>query len=199
MGSLEGSDWAWLLKNLLDMILDKLVSLSEYVRFGAVCKPWWWALDNKVKFVQYRCSRQVPLWIVPAKDNSNKSRSLYSITHNKLCDFQLRIPYQKRLSGSSHGWLFIVEEPFGVTLINPFSGATIELRPIMNLSDFQPPNVSDDDHDDFEYEHDTGPIEVDFEVVKATLSADPASSPNDYIVTAIYSGYFKTSIYSGRR
>ncbi|XP_059629222.1 putative F-box protein At3g25750 [Cornus florida] len=185
MGSLEESDWAGLPKNLLDMILDKLVSLSEYVRFGAVCKPWQSVvMDNKLKFIQNKFLRQVPFLMVPSKDNSDERRSLYSITHNKIDDFQLRVPYQKRLSGSSHGWLFTVEETFGVTLINPFSGATIELPPIMDLSYFHPPDETDDDDDD-----DNDPIEVDFEVVKATLSVDPALYPNDYIVTATYSGY----------
>ncbi|XP_059629200.1 putative F-box protein At5g55150 [Cornus florida] len=131
------------------MILDKLVSFSEYVRFGAVCKPW---------------------------------------------QSVLLVPYQKRLSGSSHGWLFTVEETFGITLINPFSGATIELPPIMDLSYFYPPDDDDDDDggdgdDDGDDDDDNDSIEVDFEVVKTTLSADPALYPNDYIVTATYSGH----------
>ncbi|XP_059627423.1 putative F-box protein At3g25750 [Cornus florida] len=177
MGSMEESDWVWLPKNLLDMILDKLVSLSEFVRFGAVCKPWQSvAMENKLKFVQNKLSRQVPFLMVPTEDNSNVRRSLYSITDNKSYDFQLRVPYKKRLSGSSYGWLFTVEESLGVTLMNPFSGAIIELPPIMNLLEVEPhPNHID-----------VRPLEVEFEVIKAILSADPASSPNDYIVAAIY-------------
>ncbi|XP_059629205.1 uncharacterized protein LOC132271750 [Cornus florida] len=186
--TMEESDWAFLPKNLLDMILNKLVSFSEYVRFGAVCKPWQSvAMDNKLKFIQNKFLKQVPFLMVPSKDNSDERRGLYNITHNKVFDFQLCVPYQKRLSGSSHGWLFTVEETFGITLINPFSGATIELPPIMDLSYFHPPDESDDDDDDDD-DDDNDPIEVDFEVVKVTLSADPALYPNDYIVTATYSG-----------
>ncbi|XP_059643412.1 probable F-box protein At1g44080 [Cornus florida] len=171
--TMEEPDWAYLPKNLLDMILDKLVSLSEYVRFGAVCKPWQSvAMGNKHKFVQNKFSRQVSFLLVPSRDNSDERRSLYSITHNKLYDFQLRVPYRKRLSGSSYGWLFTVKESLGVILMNPFSGATIELPPI---------RVEDDEFDNIL-------SEVEFEVGKAALSVDPASSPNDYIVTAIYGG-----------
>ncbi|XP_059629228.1 uncharacterized protein LOC132271772 isoform X2 [Cornus florida] len=78
--------------------------------------------------------------------------------------------------GSTHGWLYTVNESLGITLINPFSGATIELPSIMEPSKLEPPHEDYDNDDD------------DFEVIKVILSADPASSPNDYIVTAIYSG-----------
>ncbi|XP_059629183.1 putative F-box protein At5g55150 isoform X2 [Cornus florida] len=178
MDSLSGSDWAWLPKHLLDTILDKLVSLSNYVHFGAVCREWQSVVMEK------KCCTQVPFLMVPTEDNSEERRSLYSITHNKLYDFQLRVPYKKRLSGSSHGWLFTVEESFALTLINPFSGAMVELPPIMDRSIFEPQEIEYDSEDDFEYVY--TPVEVEFEVMKATLSADPASSPNNYIVSAIY-------------
>ncbi|XP_059627427.1 uncharacterized protein LOC132270256 [Cornus florida] len=140
MGSLEASDWAWLPKHLLGMIVDNLVSLSDCVRFGAVCKSWLLvAMENKVKFVQNKC---VPFLLVPTKNDDSKDdeceeiRSLYSITHNKVYNFQLQVPYNKKLFGSSHGWLFTVEESFALTLINQFSGAIVELPPIMDSSEF---------------------------------------------------------------
>ncbi|XP_059629224.1 putative F-box protein At5g55150 [Cornus florida] len=150
------------------MILDNLVSLSEFVRFGAVCKPWQSvAMENKLTFVQNKFSTQVPFLMVPLKDNNDDRRSLYSITHNKLYDFQLRVPYKERLCGSSHGWLIGIEKSSIVTLMNPFSGSTIELPPIDSV-------VS------------TSINLISFEVTKVILSANPASSPNDYIVAAIY-------------
>ncbi|XP_059627438.1 uncharacterized protein LOC132270267 [Cornus florida] len=151
------------------MILENLVSLSEFVRFGAVCKPWQSvAMENKLKFVQNKFSTQVPFLIVPLKDNNvTERRNLYSITHNKLYDFQLRVPYKERLCGSSHGWLIGIEKSSSVTLMNPFSGSTIELPPIDSV-------VS------------TSINLISFEVTKVILSADPTSSPNDYIVATIY-------------
>ncbi|XP_059627446.1 putative F-box protein At3g25750 [Cornus florida] len=179
MGSVSESNWAWLPNHLLDMILDNLVSLSDYIRFGAVCKEWQsLAIQNKVQF--FKKNQQVPLLMVPTEDNSEERRSLYSITHNKLYDFQLRVPYKKRFCGSSHGWLFTVEESFALTLINPFCGATIELLPVIDSSKFKPHN-SDNDSDD-----DTTQVEVEFVVKKVALLADRALSVNDYIVSAIY-------------
>ncbi|XP_059627455.1 F-box protein SKIP23-like [Cornus florida] len=179
MGSVSKSNWAWLPNHLLDMILDNLVSLSDYIRFGAVCKEWQsLAIQNRVQF--FKKNQQVPLLMVPTEDNSKKRRSLYSITHNKLYDFQLQVPYKKRFCGSSHGWLFTVEESFALTLINPFCGATIELPPIIDRSKFKR-HDSDDDSDD-----DTTQVEVEFVVKKVALLADPALSVNDYIVSAIY-------------
>ncbi|XP_059627464.1 uncharacterized protein LOC132270297 [Cornus florida] len=82
---------------------------------------------------------------------------------------QLQVPYKKRFSGSSHDWLVTVEENFGLTIINPFSSATIQFPPIMDRSIFKAPK-----------------IDVEYFVTKVILSDDPTSSPNDYIATAIY-------------
>ncbi|XP_059627460.1 uncharacterized protein LOC132270292 [Cornus florida] len=51
--------------------------------------------------------------------------------------------------------------------MNPFSGSTIELPLIDSVVSLSKNEIS-------------------FEVTKVILSADPASSPNDYIVAAIY-------------
>ncbi|XP_059631833.1 F-box protein At2g26160-like [Cornus florida] len=173
------------------MIVDKLDSLSDYVRFGAVCKPWQFvALENKVKFLERKCYAQVPLLMVPTKDNSEEFRILYNITRDKIYDFQLWVPYKKRCSGSSYGWLFTVEENMGVTLLNPFSGSTIELPSIMYVSKFEYHESDLEDIEvDIEYEYTPfdEPVLIEYQVHKAILSADPALSPNDCIVTAIYS------------
>ncbi|XP_059627505.1 uncharacterized protein LOC132270343 [Cornus florida] len=119
MNSLVESDWAWLPKNLLDVIMDRLDSQSDYVRFGAVCKPWRFvAMENKVKYVKNKYHIQVPLLMVPTKDNSEERRSLYNITHNKIYDFQLRVPYKKRCCGSSYGQIFAVDYWGGVIRID---------------------------------------------------------------------------------
>ncbi|XP_059627171.1 F-box protein SKIP23-like [Cornus florida] len=62
--------------------------------------------------------------------------------------------------------------------MNPFSGATIELPPIMDLSELEPSPENNDD----------SPLQVEFEVTKTILSADPALFTDDYIVTIIYGG-----------
>ncbi|XP_059646113.1 uncharacterized protein LOC132290649, partial [Cornus florida] len=147
MNSLLESDWAWLPKDLLATILDKLVLLSDYVRFGVVCKEWQYVvMENKVEFLQKKCCRQVPFLMVPTEDNREERRSLYSITHNKLYDFQLRLP------------------------------------PIMDRAEFDHVEDYIDIDPEIGY-YDTTPVEdeVDFEVMKATVSADPVLSPNDYI------------------
>ncbi|OMO60813.1 hypothetical protein COLO4_33746 [Corchorus olitorius] len=39
MSAMEAS-WEWLPETALDLILKKLVSLWDFVRFSAVCKRW---------------------------------------------------------------------------------------------------------------------------------------------------------------
>ena len=77
--------------------------------------------------------QQVPLLMVPTTDNSTDRRCLYDVTRKSLCEFQLKIPYNIRCGGCSHGWLILVEESFEVTLFNPFSGKAIHLPPLKRL------------------------------------------------------------------
>ncbi|XP_059627451.1 probable F-box protein At1g44080 [Cornus florida] len=149
---MEESNWAWLSKKLLDIILDKLVSLFEFVRFGAVCKPWQSvAMEKKFKFIQNKFSR-----------GTLQKDVFWFLT-----------------------WLAIYYAR--ILLMNPFSSTTIELPPIMDCTELERPRQNVNDNG-LLYETKSTPTEVEFEVTKAILSADPALSPNDYIVAATYGG-----------
>jgi hypothetical protein len=51
------SEWAWLPKELLDSILDKVASPFDKVRFGAVCKSWGIPVKERrrLKTLKLRC------------------------------------------------------------------------------------------------------------------------------------------------
>ncbi|XP_058205047.1 F-box protein At4g35733-like [Rhododendron vialii] len=178
----DSPDWASLPAHLLDTIGEKLIDLSDFIRFSVVCKPWLYAatIDNQLK-QQHRAllaRKQIPMLMVPSsdpKDNNSdgegqEKRSLYSLTRCKLYDFQLSLSYRKRCCGSSHGWLATVEDNYAITLINPFSGVSpITLPPLMQV----------DSYTDFS--------EMEYDIVKVVLSADPYMAPDSYQVAAIYS------------
>ncbi|KAI5346862.1 hypothetical protein L3X38_014741 [Prunus dulcis] len=106
--------------------------------------------------------------------------NLYDVAHNKLVNFQLRLP-NKRYCGSSKGWLIVVDESFRVNLINPFymvkggerANSTIHLPPL------HPPNIR----------REIFSKQCDYFVYKATISADPVLNANDCIVAVIYEDY----------
>ena len=87
-----------------------------------------------------------------------------------MYNFKIPFSYNKRICGSSHGGLFTVEENMSLVLNNPFSGGTIRLPSIRTIPDLEFGEVDG------------------FEVVKASLTADPILFPNDYTVVAICGG-----------
>ncbi|GAB4826171.1 hypothetical protein Ancab_009038 [Ancistrocladus abbreviatus] len=86
--------------------------------------------------------------------------------------------YDKRCGGSSHGWLAFTKADISITLLNPFSGATIELPPIGEAPVFE------DWEDPFPY--------CAYYVQKIILSADPSENPQ-YVVTVIYTDILKVA------
>ncbi|XP_038709376.1 F-box protein At2g26160-like [Tripterygium wilfordii] len=126
-------DWSWLLEEILNSILDNLVSVFDHARFSLVCKHW----SSVAK--QYRrrqfmklLNRQLPLLLIPSKHNQRYERNLYSVTDDKIYDLHLPLKdNSRRYCGSSHGWLATVDKNMIITLRNPFLNQTRLLPPIM--------------------------------------------------------------------
>jgi len=85
--------------------------------------------------------------------------------------FKLPNSYYHICCGFSHGWLATVDKSHAITLLYPFK----------NVAPISLPTL------EFDYRSYTSLSEVGY---KVTLSADPITRPNDYIVVAIH-----TSIY----
>ncbi|GLT41549.1 hypothetical protein SLA2020_156050 [Shorea laevis] len=170
--ALRNPEWAWLPKHILDLILDKLVSLYAYIQFGLVCKSWYSvARGNKKKRCIINASHpQLPLLLIPIKDS--EERRLYNVVQGKVYDFRVEVPL-KRCCGSSNGWLFILEEDKCLTLLNPFSNQAIKLPPITEGEE----------------------LFSEIFVWKAVLSKDPVLYPNDYEVAVIYDGMRRLALY----
>lgn len=132
-----------------------------------------------------RCWRQVlPMVLILSRSepegntSPTKRRVVYSISEGKVYNnVGLPVPYSKRCCGSSHGWLATVDladQPMNITLMNPFKkAATIRLPPLESNAEYMIPT----DH--------TNPYEN--YVRKVILSADPSSSPDNYMVASLYS------------
>ncbi|QHO44024.1 hypothetical protein HN51_009505 [Arachis hypogaea] len=172
------SQWAILGDDILNRITDRFDDIYDYARFGAVCKPW---LSFSHRFYKhkhhlFRANHQLPLLVVPMQDHK-EIRGLYNIAKDTLCNqIQFSLPY-KRCCGSSHGWLFFVDNKSGqieLVLINPFAS---ELEKSM----IKLPPIQCDDGDRVMHMDEYG-------VNKAVLSKDPNDFPNDFEVIAIYGG-----------
>ncbi|XP_058771935.1 F-box protein SKIP23-like [Vicia villosa] len=164
-------DWGNLEVISLNLIFDKLSERIDQIYFSAVCKYWYYIA--KVNH-QHRKTKNnaLPMLMIPQKNKCRTKRSLYGLSSNTIYPLQLQVPYNRRLCGSSHGWLAKVESSKNIviTLLNPFQNlAPIPLPPIYML------NI-DRRRENYECN-----------VHKVILSTNPTTRPHDYITVAIYS------------
>jgi len=85
----------------------------------------------------------------------------------RVYPLELTMLNNKRCCGSSHGWLATIDEKFVITWVNPFKDVAPISLPMIDVY-----------HSFKNY--------TEFNVQKVTLSVDPITSPNDYVVVAIY-------------
>ncbi|XP_057507045.1 probable F-box protein At1g44080 [Actinidia eriantha] len=182
----SSSDWAKLPEELLDLILCRLIQVFDYLRFSAVCKPWLSVAAQQKHLRRLRDPHKqvVPMLLMPEveePDDNHGRRKLYSVTQNKFLKLEIQVPYRRRCSGSSHGWLATVEEDFGITLFNPFSGKSLRFPQVNPQSNYVNPTKR--------HLH-----KYEYEVLKVVLSCDPSLEPDHFVVFAIY-GVFRKLAY----
>ncbi|KAK1271772.1 hypothetical protein QJS04_geneDACA006008 [Acorus gramineus] len=118
-------DWSDLPEDMLFSIATRTEHLSDYIRFGAVCKSWRTAITG---------SPRPPLhlhfpFIILFRDNNH---ALYSPLERKL--HPIRLPDRSRrercIGSSSDGWVCMLDVNLDIYLFNPFSGAVALLPPL---------------------------------------------------------------------
>ncbi|PON34779.1 ascorbic acid mannose pathway regulator [Trema orientale] len=116
--------------------------------------------------------------------------SIYNVIDDKLLNLKLSLSHEKRFSGSSQGWLVVVNEDHTVTLYKPHfilkddicdANTSIQLPYLFPpLLDLTPDDDPDPDYGQFL-------IEVrDYHVWKALITADPVTNPDNCIIVVIY-------------
>ena len=113
--------------------------------------------------------------MIPTKRRCRTKRCLYGISTDKIYHFQLSVPHNKRLCGSSHGWLAkmdnittISSNLVNITLLNPFNNLASIILPTIYMTDIH--------------------VDPERNVHKVILSSNPTTNPRDYVVVAIYGG-----------
>ncbi|XP_062014590.1 F-box protein At2g26160-like [Rosa rugosa] len=166
-------DWAWLPSDLLDSILEKLIPITDYIRFGAVCKHWQSAASHQKEHRMKSCHKQLPMLMEITRNYKDEGRvdALFSVAQGgKLRQLNYMPYYIKNKQpfsgmtwcGSTHGWLVYDESNSVLTLLNPFTRHTITLPPLRE------------------------PTDARAFIHWVKLSADPCLCPNDYEVLVRY-------------
>ncbi|KAF6152410.1 hypothetical protein GIB67_038033 [Kingdonia uniflora] len=135
------ADWSQLPKDLLDLITKLLITASDNVRFCGVCSSW--------REVGVECRayfpNQFPGLMVPGKDVTKRCflectpilsgvtllsyqeviKGEYEYTFKRQA--KIPVPHEYVCRGSSQGWLVLTDDELYMHLLNPFSGAEIQL------------------------------------------------------------------------
>ncbi|KAF3431330.1 hypothetical protein FNV43_RR26061 [Rhamnella rubrinervis] len=135
MQEIRRSPWECLHRDVIESILDRLVLLSDLIRFGAVCKSW-----NCLSLNYYREKRilglnnQLPWLVVRPIKEGRDEHNLYNLTCSKIIKFQFEFDRDRHLKsyyrGSSHGWLFVIQKDYELLMFKPISEISFRLPPL---------------------------------------------------------------------
>ncbi|KAF3456128.1 hypothetical protein FNV43_RR00776 [Rhamnella rubrinervis] len=137
---LSSPNWLCLPYDLISLIIEKLVHLSDFIRFSVVCKSWnSIASYHRIQKLNQLSNHQLP-WQFTGYRDEKVPRLCNSLPNSSptIFNFKLRIPSEYiammyHCAGSSHGWL-IFEKELVVTLLNPLSGNIIHLPRLIDRS-----------------------------------------------------------------
>ncbi|PIA45608.1 hypothetical protein AQUCO_01600075v1 [Aquilegia coerulea] len=168
-------DWLSLPNDITCYICIKLLSIKDYIIFGATCKSWQSIYIDVLARHARPLQTQLPfLMLCPPEFRSNRddfdynhhTRRLYRVDENRLLgNFQISLAHHVSCTNSSHGWLIKVSPDHQVSLLNLLRSTNneIQLAPVKG--------------DGFNYC-----------LVKVVLSANPASTPK-FVAMAIHNNH----------
>lgn len=125
------ADWSQLPSDLLESISGRLPLYGDYVRFRAVCRAW----RSSTAKTPNHFPPQLPWLLLPLFKPQNRGRScsgyFYSLLDGKVHVLRItEASLRMRRCGSSHGWLVVLDESPSVALVNPLTGAKMDLPPL---------------------------------------------------------------------
>ncbi|WOK95924.1 F-box protein [Canna indica] len=131
------ADWSCGVPNELLCSIFQSLCFLDYRRCHAVCANW----NFVAKTCRFRHSRQSPWLMLPRSksDNQDGTCCFYDLA-NRL-EFKIPLPPStpnwRHCVGSSHGWLFIVDDLCELSMLNPLTGACFPLPSITTFPDVE--------------------------------------------------------------
>ncbi|KAJ3696938.1 hypothetical protein LUZ61_000643 [Rhynchospora tenuis] len=123
-------DWAYLSADIVQLISSKVKSITDFVRFRAVCSPWRSATLPKPRHLP----PQVPWLMLPRRSRDKIDdgvRFFYDLSESKTRKLHIPEIIGKVCCSSYRGWLLLVgSDGKEVFLLNPLTRARFQLPPI---------------------------------------------------------------------
>ena len=188
------AEWSELAADLVRTIEEKLSFYQDKVRCRCICSSWRSALPK----MPHQKRDLLPWLLVPLKSKSGTGTSFgfFDLLEKKVHGLELSDPQGKGMlfRGSSHGWVVNIENNTSICLINPLTGAQVQLPPrskfpdVRNYRNDKPGNeygIREEDRDLF-YTISEAHVRTYF-TEKVVLSSSPQSE--DFVAVAIYGEY----------
>ncbi|KAJ4952207.1 hypothetical protein NE237_029039 [Protea cynaroides] len=122
-------NWSDLYDEILELIIDKIRTIEDIIRFRAVCQSW---RSVSVMKRQRQRQRQLCPWLMLAARKGSDRRSFYSLSTQKV--YRMDLPgVRGRRCWFSQGWLITFGVDMEMHLLNPFSQVRIPLPPQPSL------------------------------------------------------------------
>ncbi|KAK1632844.1 hypothetical protein QYE76_007159 [Lolium multiflorum] len=118
----QKQDWSTILPHeLWELISKRLPSGHDASNFRSMCRLW----RDALPFTEFE-----PVLMLPFDPESPDGVvTFYRLTDGEFFTKDLPALHGKEVCGSSHGWLALVDEAACLTLLNPFTNATVDLPP----------------------------------------------------------------------
>ncbi|KAF6152412.1 hypothetical protein GIB67_038035 [Kingdonia uniflora] len=166
------ADWSQLPKELLELVAKRIpITVSDNVRFCGVCSFWREVgVEQRVHFPNQLpglmvkggdITKRIFLECTPVDDGGGEGGSWYEFIKQTT----ILVPHVFACSGSSHGWLVLIDDELNMHLLNPFSREEIQL-----------PSVTPHDPHYGSYRFNK------WYMTKAILSSNPTTSPHTYVL-----------------
>ncbi|KAJ3688009.1 hypothetical protein LUZ61_017173 [Rhynchospora tenuis] len=194
-------DWAHLPPLIVELISEKVKSITDYVRFRAVCSPWRSASFPKPR---HHLPPQLPWLMLPYEqnpDDDDGTHLFYDLWESKMRKLQLTETIGMMCCASERGWLlFVATGGTELFLLNPITRARIQLPPFtipvkrLHYLLMIPPEIIHEAWDVFpshDVRHYFDPVGGNFAISRVSFSTDLADP--DCLITVFiprYQGIF---------
>ncbi|XP_008807216.2 F-box protein At1g10110-like [Phoenix dactylifera] len=117
------SGWADLCPDLVGRIAGRLLTVTDFVRFRAVCRSW------RASVRPSDLQPHLP-WLMLQYNPDSDTRQFHCLATGAVYHLSLPEAQGKRVIGANHGWLILVQENTSIiNLLNPLTRSCFTLPP----------------------------------------------------------------------
>ena len=96
--------------------MERIVGLTTFIRFGAVCRTWHWLASTSKQ-----CSYKPVPWLMLSETEGTHVRQFYDISTNEIYELPLPQARGRKILGCAHGWVITVGEGGEFHVLNPLT------------------------------------------------------------------------------